>query len=82
MTPKVGTTSWAQWSRTSSEATTYDGGPRNTAYIENLKLDPVLKPTEYRIEGTHPESKILFLDVNILDSTGRDPYQGDVLIEG
>lgn len=32
--------------------------------------------------GTHPESKVLFLDVNILDSTGRDPYRGDVLIEG
>lgn len=32
--------------------------------------------------GTHPDSKILFLDVNILDSTGREPYMGDVLIEG
>lgn len=32
--------------------------------------------------GTHPESRILFTDVNILDSTGRDPYPGDVLIEG
>lgn len=27
-------------------------------------------------------SKILFTDVNILDSTGRDPYGGDVLVEG
>lgn len=34
------------------------------------------------IFGTHPESKILFTDVNILDSTGRDPYRGDVLMEG
>jgi hypothetical protein len=24
----------------------------------------------------------LFLDVNILDSTGREPYLGDVLVQG
>jgi predicted amidohydrolase YtcJ len=32
--------------------------------------------------GTDSDSKILFLDVNILDSTGADPYRGDVYIEG
>ncbi|EMD65268.1 hypothetical protein COCSADRAFT_158938 [Bipolaris sorokiniana ND90Pr] len=32
--------------------------------------------------STHPESKILFLDVNILDSSGKEPFGGDVLIEG
>lgn len=31
--------------------------------------------------GSHPESKVLFLDVRILESTGRYPYRGDVLIE-
>ncbi|KAK5178778.1 hypothetical protein LTR16_010757, partial [Cryomyces antarcticus] len=37
---------------------------------------------KYEILGTHPESRILFTDVNILDSTGQEPYRGDVLIEG
>ena len=32
--------------------------------------------------GTRSDSKILFLDVNILDSTGAEPYSGDVYIEG
>jgi hypothetical protein len=41
-----------------------------------------LQPKEYTIFGTHADSKILFSDVNILDSTGREPYRGDVLIEG
>ena len=34
------------------------------------------------MEGTRPDSKVLFLDVNVLDSTGADPYHGDVYIEG
>ena len=29
-----------------------------------------------------PTSKILFRNVSILDSTGADPYTGDVLVEG
>ncbi|TFK53070.1 isoaspartyl dipeptidase-like protein [Heliocybe sulcata] len=41
-----------------------------------------LQPKNYIMAGTHPDSKILFLDVNILDSTGSEPYMGDVLIEG
>jgi hypothetical protein len=60
----------------------YGGHPRNIAYIDALKLDPNLTPTTYHIEGTCPGSKILFLGVNILDSTGREPFYGDVLIEG
>ena len=60
----------------------YEGVPRNVEYINNLRLDPELQPKQYDIAGTHAESKILFTDVNILDSTGRLPYRGDVLIEG
>lgn len=56
--------------------------PRNVAFIDNLKLDPKLQPKKYDLDGTHSSSRILFLDVNILDSTGRRPYRGDVLIEG
>ena len=49
---------------------------------DDLSFDPKLKPKTYHIEGTRPDSKVLFLDVNILDSTGADPYKGDVYIEG
>ncbi|KAB8207872.1 hypothetical protein BDV34DRAFT_60315 [Aspergillus parasiticus] len=49
---------------------------------EGLRFDPKLKPKSYCMTGTSPDSKILFLDVNILDSTGNDPYRGDVLIHG
>ncbi|KAJ0419182.1 hypothetical protein BJY00DRAFT_324529 [Aspergillus carlsbadensis] len=49
---------------------------------ENLYFDPKLKPKTYHIAGTPADSTILFLDVNILDSTGRLPYRGDVLIKG
>ncbi|GAB1195505.1 hypothetical protein APSETT444_004764 [Aspergillus pseudonomiae] len=49
---------------------------------EGLRFDPKLKPKSYRMTGTSPNSKILFLDVKILDSTGNDPYRGDVLIHG
>ena len=59
-----------------------DGPPRNIAYIEALNFDPKLQPKNYEIAGTHPDSKILFLDVNILECTGQLPYKGDVLIEG
>lgn len=60
----------------------YDGPPRNVKYIEQLNFDKGLKPKEYQILGTHPDSKILILDVEILDSTGKEPYCGDVYIEG
>lgn len=56
--------------------------PRNVAYIDNLRLDPDLQPTKYQLAGTHPESTILFTNVKILDSTGKEPYRGDVLIRG
>ncbi|OQV00024.1 hypothetical protein CLAIMM_05579 [Cladophialophora immunda] len=49
---------------------------------ENLAFDPKLQPKRYEIAGTSPSSKILFLGVNILDSTGKEPYRGDVYIEG
>lgn len=41
-----------------------------------------LKPRKYHIKGCDSNSKILFRNVNIIDSTGRDPFQGDVYIEG
>ncbi|KAI5816667.1 isoaspartyl dipeptidase-like protein [Pyronema omphalodes] len=46
------------------------------------KFDDKLKPKNYTIQGTHPDSKILFLDVNIIDGSGEEPYRGDVLLEG
>jgi hypothetical protein len=56
--------------------------PRNVEWIEQVDWDSSLQPKDYDIQGTHPDSKILFLNVNILDSTGREPYLGDVLIQG
>ncbi|KAM5350912.1 hypothetical protein ACJ41O_003635 [Fusarium nematophilum] len=56
--------------------------PRNVEFIESLKLDKKLQPKEYHIEGTHQRSRILITNVKILDSTGCEPYLGDVLIEG
>lgn len=56
--------------------------PRNVDWIDQVSWDSSLQPKDYDIQGTHPDSKILFLNVNILDSTGREPYLGDVLIEG
>ncbi|KAI5924176.1 hypothetical protein F4810DRAFT_666093 [Camillea tinctor] len=61
---------------------TYTGPPRNIASIDALTFDPNLKPKRYKIKGTSPDSKILFTDVSILDSSGKTPYKGDVLIEG
>ncbi|KAK3934804.1 hypothetical protein QBC46DRAFT_299238 [Diplogelasinospora grovesii] len=60
----------------------YDGPPRNVAYIDQLNFDPSLQPKKYEIAGTSPDSKILILDVEILEATGREPYRGDVLIKG
>lgn len=60
----------------------YQGLPRNIDHINAINFDKSLQPKSYDILGTHPDSKILFTDVNILDSTGRDPYRGDVLVEG
>jgi hypothetical protein len=58
----------------------YKGVPRNIEPINEVKWDDSLQPKQYEIYGTHPESKILFLDVKILDSTGAEPYHGDVFI--
>lgn len=66
----------------SAEQYAYQGPPRNVAYIESLEFPPELKPKDYDIHGTHPDSQILFLDVNILEATGKLPYRGDVLIKG
>ncbi|KAH8595907.1 isoaspartyl dipeptidase-like protein [Bisporella sp. PMI_857] len=60
----------------------YQGPPRNSSSINALNFDQSLRPKKYEIIGTHPDSKILFTDVNIIDSSGRDPFRGDVLIEG
>jgi hypothetical protein len=60
----------------------YKGPPRNVAAIDALRFDPSLQPPKYEILGTHPESKILITDINIIDSTGKEPYHGDVFIEG
>ena len=49
---------------------------------DHVQWDPSLKPKNYTIKGTNPDSKVLFRDVNILDSTGADAYRGDVYIEG
>jgi hypothetical protein len=49
---------------------------------EQVHFDPSLKPKSYHIKGTDPDSKILFRDVKIIDSTGADPFKGDVYIEG
>jgi hypothetical protein len=49
---------------------------------DSVHFHPSLAPKKYSIEGTDPDSKILFQDVTILDSTGRQPYKGHVYIEG
>lgn len=60
----------------------YQGSPRNVEHISAIEWDQSLQPKDYEICGTDPDSKILFLDVNILDSTGAEPFKGDVLIKG
>ena len=67
-----------------------NGFTRNGSYdnVDTLNphdlvhFDPSLQPKKYTIKGTDSNSKVLFRDVNILDSTGRDPFKGDVYIEG
>ncbi|KAJ9401030.1 hypothetical protein DTO282F9_1978 [Paecilomyces variotii] len=70
------------WAESASKLEKYDGPPRNVKYIEELNFDKGVKPKEYQIRGTNPDSKILILDVEIIDSTGKEPYRGDVYIEG
>ncbi|KAF5872552.1 putative isoaspartyl dipeptidase protein [Botrytis fragariae] len=56
--------------------------PRNMDPIASLNFHFSLLPIPYSILGTSPTSKLLFLNITILDSTGRDPFPGDVLICG
>ena len=70
------------WTSPAHQPEPYDGPPRNIAYIDAVKFDESLQPKNYEILGTHPDSKLLFVDVNILEATGKLIYQGDVYIEG
>ena len=70
------------WPAVDVEPPPYKGPPRNVKSISEIEWDKALQPKSYNIFGTHPESRILFLDVNILDSTGNETFHGDVLIEG
>jgi hypothetical protein len=70
------------WPAVDAEPLSYKGSPRNVKSISEIEWDKALQPKSYSIFGTHPESRIVFLDVNILDSTGNEPFRGDVLIEG
>ncbi|CAI7606096.1 hypothetical protein N7533_012396 [Penicillium manginii] len=60
----------------------YDGPPRNIAYIDQLDFNSDLQPVNYEIAGTPASSRVLILDVEILEATGREPYRGDVLVVG
>jgi hypothetical protein len=82
MTPSCVEEPPVAWPAADVESKPYQGPPRNVETIRKVAWDNSLQPQKYSIFGTHPESKILFLDVNILDSTGRDPYRGDVFIQG
>lgn len=70
------------FSQTSTTEQPYKGPPRNLANIDAINFGAALQPKKYKLLGTHPNSKILFTDVNVLDSTGPEPYHGDVFIEG
>lgn len=83
MAPSVAQEPSVSWpTQVQPKSTPSSGRPRNIDPINSLNFPSHLQPERYEIQGTHPESKILFTDVNILDSTGREPYHGDVLIEG
>lgn len=70
------------WSKAAAEVEPYSGPPRNIQAIDAVQFDSSLTPKKYEIAGTKPDSRILIIDVNILDSTGKEPYKGDVLVEG
>ena len=52
--------------------------------VDLLKPDPRLKPRDISIAtpAGQESTRVAFLDVNILDSTGTEPYRGDVLVQG
>lgn len=60
----------------------YKGPPRNVKPIQDYKVKPELLPQNYKIKGTDSASKILFVNVNIIESSGREPYKGSVYIQG
>lgn len=71
------------WSTTTDAGISkHRGRPRNIESIDAVRFADNLQPPEYTIFGANEESRILFLDVRILDSTGTEPYRGDVLIKG
>ncbi|KAE8143690.1 hypothetical protein BDV38DRAFT_289579 [Aspergillus pseudotamarii] len=70
------------WTSPEHVSEVYDGPPRNIESLNNLKFDERLQPKQYSIAGTHPASKILITDVQIIEATGKNPYRGDVLIVG
>lgn len=55
---------------------------RNLIPIASPKFHSSLLPNSYSVLGTSPTSKLLFINVIILKSTGRDLFHGDVLILG
>ncbi|PWN31410.1 uncharacterized protein FA14DRAFT_186374 [Meira miltonrushii] len=50
--------------------------------IDLTKPDPRIKIPVREMAGTEKDSLILFKDVNIIDSTGREPYLSSVLVHG
>jgi hypothetical protein len=70
------------WPAVDVEPPPYMGTPRNVKSVNEIEWDKALQPKSYSIFGTYSELRILFLDVNILDSAGKEPFRGDVLIEG
>ncbi|KIX06157.1 uncharacterized protein Z518_04131 [Rhinocladiella mackenziei CBS 650.93] len=70
------------WTSPAHQLEHYDGPPRNVAYIDSVHFDKSLQPKNYEILGTHPDSQVLFVDVNILEATGQPMYRGDVYIKG
>jgi hypothetical protein len=70
------------WTSPAAQFEVYDGPPRNISSIDAVNFPPNLQPKKYDILGTHLDSRVLFLDVNILEATGKLPYRGDVYIEG
>lgn len=59
--------------------------PRRPSYkgIDLTKPDPRLVTRDVEINTRTPEDNtVAFIDVNIIDSTGRDAYKGDVLVKG
>ncbi|KAJ5679481.1 fumarylacetoacetate hydrolase [Penicillium macrosclerotiorum] len=55
---------------------------RKLAPHEDVQFDPALQPRAHRMTATSDNSKVLILNVQILDSTGAKPYTGDLYIQG